>query len=218
MEEYEVTERIKYIRKLYAPEDELLKSVDARIRNEDLPIHIGAEEGKLIQLFLKLNNAKKVVEIGTLAGYSTIWIARGLPSDGIVFTIEKDKTRANLAKVSFENCEVIDRIKLLKGDAREILELITTDGPFDAVFIDADKRSYPIYLDWAEKNVKKGGLIIADNTLLFEAVYQDTLPPKVRQSAADAMKEFNLRLADSEKYFGLLIPINKGISVAIKLF
>ena len=104
------------------------------------------------------------------------------------------------------------------GDALDVLPQLSKEGPFDMVFIDADKLNYLRYLDWAEENVRKGGLIVGDNTFLFDAVWRDDPVDRVRQTARDAMRDFNRRLADPQKYCGILLPTQEGMTVALKLF
>lgn len=209
---------IDYIRKLYAPQDALLTRIETTLAERGFAIQIGAEEGKLLQLLIKMHQVKTAVEIGTLAGYSALWMARALPMDGHVYTLNKDPEHIALAAQFFAQSEVQGRITMLEGDARETLPLLAPQGPFDMVFIDADKIGYNDYLDWAEKNIRKGGLIVADNTLLFGAVLEDAAPAGVAPNAWLTMRHFNERLADSGRYFSMMIPTQEGLTVAIKLF
>ncbi len=208
---------LDYIRKLYAPEDALLTEINAALAAMNKTIQVGAEEGKLLQFLIKTNNIKTIVEIGTLGGYSAIWMARGLPEDGHIYTLERESRHAALARDFFAKSDVKDRITLLEGDALETLEQLSAKGPFDMVFIDADKISYDVYLDWAEANVRKGGLIVADNTLLFGAAVEDSPPENVAPTTWKNMRRFNERLAAPNKYYGLIIPTQEGLSVFIKL-
>lgn len=209
---------LDYIRKLYAPQDALLQSIDEALHDINQPIHVGAEEGKLLQMLIKLHGAKTIVEIGTLAGYSTIWMARALPEDGHIYTINKDAEHIALASKFFAESDVKNRITMLEGDAHKMLPELSSKAPFDMVFIDADKISYDAYLDWSEKNIRKGGLIVGDNTLLFGAAAQDSPPDDVAPGTWNAMRHFNQRLANPDKYFTIMIPTLEGLSVAIKLF
>ncbi len=206
--------RLDYIRQLFAPETDLLKNISLQAQNPDDRISIYPEEGKLLQLLIHLSGARKIVEIGTLNGYSTQWMTTALPEDGHVWTIEKDETRARCAK---ENLTP-GRTTLLQGDALTVLPTIEQYGPFDLAFIDADKLNYTNYLDWAEKNVRKGGLIIGDNTFLFDAVWKDGPIDRVRETARQAMRDFNRRLADPEKYIGIMLPSEEGMTIGMKLF
>jgi predicted O-methyltransferase YrrM len=205
-----------YIRKLYAPQDALLERVDATLHRIGFPIHIGAEEGKLLQLLIAMNQVKTIVEIGTLAGYSTVWMARALPKEGHIYTINKDKLHIATAKETFAACEVKDRITMLEGVAQTMLATLEDRAPFDMIFIDADKISYPEYLDWADKNIRTGGLIIADNTLLGGAATMDTPPDNIAPTTWKNMRSFNERLADENRYHSVMIATAEGLTVAIK--
>ena len=217
MSHTDATLNLDYIRKHYAVQDDLLASIDAKLHAVGLPIHIGPEEGKLLQLFIGLHGVKTILEIGTLAGYSTIWMARALAEGGHITTINKDAEHIALAKESFAKSEVADKITMLEGDAHDILP--TLEGQlFDMMFIDADKISYGDYLDWADKLVRPGGLIIADNTLLFGTIGLETPPEGFAPTTWHSFKLFGQRLADPNRYFSTLIPTEQGMTVAVKLF
>lgn len=209
---------LEYIRKLYAPQDNLLQSIEETLSTHDIAMQIGAEEGKILQMIIGLYGVKTVVEVGTLAGYSTIWMARALAEGGHIYTFNKDEKHISLARRFFEHAEVRDRITMIEGDAKKTLPTITDKAPFDMVFIDADKISYNDYLDWAEENVRQGGLIVADNTLLFGYAAQDEAPENIAPTTWKNMRRFNERLADTKKYFSIIIPTQEGLSVAVKLF
>ncbi len=211
-----VTDAIRYIRSLYAEEDDVLRHAAQRASDAGRPIHVGAEEGKLLQWLVRLSGARRIVEVGTLTAYSTVWVARGLPEGGQVTTLEHDPTMAALAHETIAEAGLSSIITLIEGDAQASLSALSDDGPFDMIFIDADKISYPLYLDWAEQHIRPGGLIIGDNTLLFGAVYQNELPEGVRQGTKDAMQQFNTRLADPARFDAVMVPTHEGLSVAIK--
>ena len=213
------TPNLEYIRKLYAVQDELLTSISDILQQEkNMAINIGAEEGRILQLLIALHGTKTIVEIGTLAGYSTIWLARALPQDGHIYTINRDEKHIQMAKNSFAKCECANKITMLEGDAHLVLPTLKTSAPYDMIFIDADKISYIDYLDWAEKNIRKNGLIIADNTLLAGKVIQETPPENIAPTTWKNMRLFNERLADKNKYNTIMIPTTEGLTVAIKLF
>lgn len=210
---------IEYIRSLYAVEDELLQEIRETFEKRGMAIQVGAEEGKILHMLLKLHKAQKVVEVGTLGGYSAIWMARALPEHGHVHTVEHDPEHAELARAFIRRSDVKDKITVWEGKAESVLSRIAdTVGAMDAIFIDADKISYPRYLDWAEAHLKPGGLVLADNTLLFGAVYLDSCPEngKVRPSAWEAMREFNARLADTKRFDAIMLPTEDGLSVALR--
>lgn len=211
-------EALKYLRTLFAQEDDLLSHARTLAKNHDLPIGVHPEVGKILHLLMSLLNPKKVVEIGTHAGCSTVWMARAFCPDAHLYTIERSDKRYPLAKETLSRFEKKDQVTLCKGFAHDVLPTLEKEGPFDALFIDADKSGYLTYLDWAEKNIRQGGLIIADDAFLFGAVYQDELPYRVRPSTREIMKTFNERLANPEKYLSILLPTEHGLLVAKKLF
>ena len=203
------TERIQYIRNLYCQEDAVLQAAEQAC---DQPIHIAPEDAKLIQILLKLSKAEIGVELGALAGYSTIWLARALPATGKLYSIERDAKRYEQTKKSLALSE-LQNVELIFGDAKEKLQELK--GQFDFIFIDANKSGYLGYLDWADVHIKPGGLIIADNTLLFDEVYKNT-PVKANKKAHQVMREFNQRLADRSKYETVMLATGDGLTVAVK--
>lgn len=206
--------KTEYIQKLFAIEDKLLVKIREDAIAINRPINITPDEGKFLQILVKLSKPKKILEIGTFYGYSTIWIARALSDDSIIYTIERELDSYSKAEDNFIEAKLDKKIKLLKGEAKYILSKI--DDVFDMIFIDADKINYLNYLDWADKNLKIGGLIVADNTLLSGAVYMENLPYRVRKTTKEIMKKFNKRLSDSSKYTSILLPCTDGITIAIK--
>ena len=211
---------LTYIRDLYANEDILLKNIRNQCLLNDRAITINPEEGKLIQTLIKLGNIKNILEIGTLYGYSTIWFARGISNNGKIITIEKEPENAKIARENFNKLEnnLSNNIEIINGDANEELEkLVQKQLVFDMVFIDADKSSYPNYLNFTDKLLKKGGLIIADNTFLSGAVYNDYLTDRVRFKAQKNMRLFNKMLTNKIKYQSIMINTDEGLSIAIKL-
>jgi predicted O-methyltransferase YrrM len=207
-------DRLDYIRKTFAPETQQIRTVRENTTDKNDQISIYPEEGKLLQLLIRLTGAKTIVEIGTLSGYSTLWMADALPEDGHIYTFEKDPVRA--ARASVNLCH--PQITLHNGDAMKALRAIEPKGPFDMIFIDADKLHYLDYLDWAEKHIRRGGLIVADNTLLFDSVWREVLPDRIRQTTLQMMQDFNRRLADPEKYTSILLPTAEGMTIALKKF
>ncbi len=216
------TPALNYIRSLYAAQDDLLASINTELEKRNMAIHIGAEEGRLLQLLIALHGTKTVVEIGTLAGYSTIWMARALPENGHIYTINKDPEHIKMAEGFFAKCECSNKITQLAGDAHVVLPELakksSKNEKFDMVFIDADKISYLEYLDWAEQNIRKGGLIVADNTLLGGAAIENMPPKDYAPTTWKNIRIFNERLADKSKYNATMIPTREGLSVAVKLF
>lgn len=211
---------INYIRNLFGQEDEYLAQIGNDLQGNARKMQIAPDEGKMLHMLVKMAGAKKIIELGVLAGYSTIWMARALPEDGMIYAIERDKQRIEPCRQNFIKCGVDKKIKLLNGDAINVLNDIEKEGPFDMIFIDADKAGYSKYLDWAEQNIRKGGLIVGDNTLLFGYVYKEKneLSEHITEKSWLAMREFNQRLSDAAKYTSVIIPTLEGMTVAIKDF
>lgn len=210
---------LRYIRDLYAPEDAVLRSIREQLEALHMCIQIGAEEGKFLQTLIHLHQPRSIVEIGTLGGYSAIWMARALPETGHLYTIEKETAHAAIARSAFARAGLQQRITLLEGTAQEQLPTLSARAPFDMVFIDADKISYLEYLDWSEKHLRKGGLLVADNTLLFDTVYLDNIPDNadIRPTTHQALKNFNQRLANPMRFHSAMLPTKEGLTLALKL-
>lgn len=211
-------DRRDYVRQTFAQEPKAMQNIRAAMKNPDDQINVPPEDGRLLQLLVRLVNAKKIVEIGTLGGYSSTWMAQAMPKGGKIWTCEYEDRRADIAEKHFRKYAKGKKIEIVRGNAHENLPKLSKHGPFDMVFIDADKVSYSKYLDWAEKNVRKGGLIVGDNTYLFEAVWKEKPVERVRQTALFAMLDFNKRLANPKKYQSMLLNTGQGMTVAMKLF
>ncbi|MEI9410363.1 O-methyltransferase [Mesorhizobium salmacidum] len=156
--------------------DPVLDAVLAANRDNGLPtIDVSAAQGKLLSLLVRISGAKKVLEIGTLGGYSTIWMARGLPADGKVVTLELDPHHASVARSNFKRADVADRVELRVGPALQSLAALGGEnaGPFDLIFIDADKPNNPNYLSWALRLSRPGTVIICDNVIRDGAVLDE---------------------------------------------
>jgi predicted O-methyltransferase YrrM len=164
--------------------DPMLDAVLKANRDQGLPaIDVSAAQGKLLSLLVRIRGAKTVLEVGTLGGYSTIWMARGLPADGKVVTLELDPHHAEVARSNFERVGVSDKVDLRVGPALQSLAALGSEnaGPFDLIFIDADKPNNPNYLDWAMKLARPGTVIVCDNVIRDGAV--------VKQNSGDANVE-----------------------------
>jgi predicted O-methyltransferase YrrM len=146
-------------------------------------IAVSPSQGKLLFVLAKAVGARRILELGTLGGYSGTWLARALPADGLLVTVELDPAHADVARRSFERAGLAGVIDLRVGQALEILPQIGSErlGPFDVVFIDADKEHYPEYLEWAIRLCRPGSLIVADNVVRKGAVIDaDSKDPVVR--------------------------------------
>lgn len=162
-----------YFSGLLAPEDDVLKVCLAENAKAGMPAHdVSASQGKMLALFIAMTGASRVLEIGTLGGYSTIWMARALPGGGRVVTIEANELHAAVAISNIERAGMGDRVDVHVGPALDVLPNIARDSdkPFDLIFIDADKPNNPNYLQWSLKLSRPGTVIIADNVVRGGAV------------------------------------------------
>jgi caffeoyl-CoA O-methyltransferase len=205
---YADEEILSYLSRVHAAHDEALEAAFCAPDREGIPaIQVAPLEGRLLGLLVRLAGARKVVEIGTLAGYSAIHMARALPRDGRLYTIENEPAHADIARQSFERAGVADRIELLVGDALAILPGLEDRGPFDAVFVDADKKSYDRYGAWAAANLRPGGLLIADNAFLFGSLLATS-------ESGEAMRRFHEEAARA--FDTTCIPTPDGVLVGIR--
>lgn len=208
-ERYATAQILDYTARIHHPPDPALaRAFEAPARHGMPEIQVGSSEGRLLELLLRLGGARKVVEVGTLAGYSALWIARALPADGRVWTIESDPEHAAVAAGVVEQARLGDRVTILCGDAVEVLPDLVGEGPFCAVFIDADKARYDVYGRWATDNLRSGGLLLGDNAYLFGRLLEDT-------DEARAMRRFHEEMA--RNYRSVCIPTPDGLALGIRL-
>ena len=202
----------RYVTGLFAAEDPALEGVRARHGAAGLPpINISAEEGKFLHVLLKAIQAKTVLELGTLGGYSGVWLARALPPTGKLTTIEIDPRHATLARQGFQEAGVGDRVEVVEGAAMKVLP--TLSPGFDAIFLDADKEPLPLYFDWAMKLLRKGGLLICDNAFFDGAVVNDSDD----SGGAQGVRAFNKLAAADPRLVATIVPIRDGIVVGVKV-
>jgi len=157
-----------YITDLFVPFDAVMQETLATSEAAGLPsISVAPNEGKLLMLLARLCGARNILEIGTLGGYSTIWLARGMASKGSLITLEASPKHAEVARLNIARAGLSDVVEVLIGPAGDTLPQLAAKGrgPFDLIFIDADKESYPEYLAWAIRLARAGTLIIADNVV-----------------------------------------------------
>ena len=174
----------EYLGGLLATDDAALKETLAASDKAGLPgIQVTATHGKLLHLLARLHGARRILELGTLGGYSTIWLARALPADGRLITLEYEPKHAEVARQNFKRAGVDSLIDLRVGAALDILPQLAKEnaGPFDLIFIDADKENYEGYFRWALRLSRVGTVIIADNVVRKGAVIEpDHSDPRVQ--------------------------------------
>jgi len=157
-----------YFGGLLAPDDPALADALKASNAADLPqIQVSAVQGKLLYLIARMISARNILEIGTLGGYSTIWMARALPEDGRIITLEANEKHAEVARKNFKRAGVTNKVDLRLGKALDTLPKIAAEGrgPFDLFFIDANKANQPEYFEWSLKLARRGSVIIADNVV-----------------------------------------------------
>jgi predicted O-methyltransferase YrrM len=150
------------------PPDPVFDAALAANRKAELPaIDVTPLQGKFLELLVRITGARSVLEIGTLGGYSTLWLARALPQGGQVVTLELEPRHAEIARANLQNAGMADRVDVCVGRAADLLRALVAGNtvPFDLIFIDADKASYPEYLDWSLKLSRPGTVIVADNVV-----------------------------------------------------
>src|SRR5215210_6997501 len=193
-----------YVEGLFAPPDPVLEAALRRSREAGLPeINVSRNQGKLLQLLAEIAGARRVLEIGTLGGYSTLHLARALPESGSLVSLELDERYAGVARENFLEAGLADRVDVRVGDAKASLARMVEEGeePFDLVFIDADKGGYPEYLEWALRLSRPGSLILADNAIRGGSV----LDPE--DESARATRDFNEVLAKDSRLSALVLPL-----------
>jgi predicted O-methyltransferase YrrM len=203
-------EHFRYLAALTTPEDNTLRSLKKDALNSGIPpIWISPEQGSFLQILLAALQAKEVVEIGTLAGYSAIWMARALPKNGHVRTIEISSIHADFARRWIARSDVAGQIDVIQGNGAEILPRFQ-DNSADAAFIDADKEGYPFYLSECMRIVRHGGLILADNAFGYGQIFES------KDSEVIAMRDFNEIMAKEAALRSIIIPIGDGLWVGVK--
>ena len=203
---------VRYINEHTRPEDEFLVELKRAATEAGIPsIWIAPAQASLMQILLRLAGARAVVEVGTLAGYSAIAMARALPEGGRVRTIEIDPERAAFAGRWIERSDVAGKVEVLCGAGLEVLPRLETDSA-DAAFLDADKASYPIYLDESLRIVRSGGLIMVDNAFAFGQLFD----PRPSDREVGAVRAFNDLMARNSSVHGIIVPIGDGLWVAVK--
>jgi caffeoyl-CoA O-methyltransferase len=188
----------------FAAEDEGLQYALTAARQAGLPqIQISPIQGKLLQLLATACNAHKILEIGSLGGYSGIWLARALPSNGHLITLEINPIHADLVRTAFAKAGVSDRAEVRVGKALDLLPHLESEAPFDLVFIDADKPPYPQYLEWALRLSRPGSFIVADNCVRSGKAFDQP-----EDEAMAGIVEYNKRIASSERLLSLLLAMD----------
>lgn len=201
----------RYLYDLLPARDGVLAEMEARAERERIPI-VGPLVGRLFQQLAMISGAKRVMELGSAIGYSTIWWARGVGEGGRVWWTDGSAERETEARDYLTRAGVASRVELLVGDAVE--KMATVAGEFDVVFCDIDKHGYPAALDAAIPRLKKGGLFVCDNTLWSGRVLSE---PRADDRNTAGARELNRRsFTNDASLFSVLLPLRDGVTVAVK--
>jgi len=199
----------KYLYEILPPRDAVLAEMERQAAAENIPI-IGPAVARLLYLLAQTSGAKRIFEMGSAIGYSTIWLARAAGPKAKIFYTDGDPKNAQRAREFFKRAGVEKRIRIMTGDALELLERVR--GKFDLIFIDVNKEQYPAALKKAASRIKRGGLLLADNTLWSGRV---TRPAD--SDATRGVQEFNRAVYASKELFPVMIPLRDGVTVCRKL-
>jgi predicted O-methyltransferase YrrM len=208
-----------YINDLFVrPDAALIAAIEAGVAANLPPINVTSNQGKMLQLVAQAVGARRILEIGTLGGYSTIWLARALPKGGHLITLEVQPKYAEVAHTNIVRAGLAEVVEIRVGRAVDLLQQLVKEGhePFDFIFIDADKQSYPDYFKWALKLSRCGSLIIADNIVrngaVIDAASGDVLVQGVRQfnelvAAEPRVSATAIQTVGSKGYDGFAIAL-----------
>ena len=198
----------KYIYGILPARDAVLADMERLARQRDIPI-IGPAVGRMIYLLAQICGAKRIFEMGSAIGYSTIWLARAAGPRAEVYYTDGDPSNARRAKEFFERADVEKRITVMTGDALAMID--RTKGKFDLIFIDVDKHQYPAALRKALPRLKSGGLLLTDNTL-----WSGRVARRAKDANTRGVQEFNRAVYSSKELFPVLIPLRDGVTVCRK--
>ena len=198
-----------YMHALLPERDEVLAEIEALASERGIPI-VGPEVGRLLLLLTRMIAARRIFEMGSAVGYSTIWLARGAGEDGTVYYTDTGEENARLAKGYLERAGVSKQVKVLTGDAVQLID--TVDGDFDLIFNDLDKTQYPEAFAKAYSRLRRGGILVSDNVLLYGRVAESH-----DDAMTEAVREFNRLIYSKDDLLTTILPIRDGVSVSLKL-
>jgi len=199
----------QYLLDLLPERDEVLAEMEALALKRDIPI-IGPVVARIFYQLIRLTEARRIFEMGSAIGYSTIWAARAVAEGGTVYYTDGDPANAKQAEQFFRRAGVRDRVQILTGDALDLMD--QTPGEFDIIFCDVDKQQYPAAFHKAVPRLRKGGLLLADNVLWYGRVTQTP-----EDDATRGIVEFNRLIYSSKNLFTTILPVRDGFAVCEKL-
>ena len=205
-------EHFRYLAERTTGEDAFLLELKEAAREAGIPqIWISPEQASFMQILLAASGAREVVEVGTLAGYAAIRMARALPDGGRVRTIELLEKHADFAREWAERSDARGKVEVHQGPGAEVLETFETDSA-DAIFIDADKEGYSTYLKEGLRIVRSGGLVMVDNAFGFGQLFHDT----PEDSGVEVIRRFNDEMARVEELQSVIVPLGDGLWVGVR--
>ncbi len=198
----------------FGPEDEALQAIRAdSVEQKFPPIAITAMDGQVLSMLVSATNAKRAVEIGTLGGYSALWIARAMQPGGMLDCFEIDVARAQFALEHITRARPPVTVSLHIGAALDHLSEVL--GPVDFVFIDADKENYPAYLEWSARNLRSGGIVALDNSFAWGELLNAEQAP--RPEEVRAIRQTIETLGKDRRFRSCMIPTNEGLAVGVRI-
>ena len=209
----------RYITDLFVPPDPALDAALEASTKAGLPaIQVAPNQGKLLMILARIQGARRILEIGTLGGYSTIWLARALPDGGRLVTLEADPKHAEVARANIARAGLSGKVDVRLGRAVDTLPRLEAEGagPFDFVFVDADKEGYSDYLDWSLRLSRPGTVIVADNIVRDGEVAD----PVSTDSSVQGIRRFNEKLAGERRMIATAFQVvgtkgYDGLAIAI---
>jgi caffeoyl-CoA O-methyltransferase len=205
-----------YTYRMFAPEDPFLADVRGRQRAAGLPdIQVAPLDGLHLEVLTRASRAERAVEIGTLGGYSGTCILRGMGPTGFLHTFELDKRHADVARETFRRAGLERQSHVHVGLALERLPDIEPEGPFDLVFVDADKQSYGDYVAWAAEHLRLGGVVLLDNAFLFGRIVDE--PEGEMAPAIRGMRRAHDLLATSGRFRATMLPTGEGLALGVRV-
>ena len=198
-----------YMYGLLPQRDKVLIEIETFAANHGIPI-IGPMVGRVLFLLARLTKAKYVFEMGSAVGYSTIWLARGVGENGVVYYTDTEEQNVRRAACYFKKAGVNNQVRLLIGNAIHLID--TVEGNFDLIFNDVDKEQYPEVFMKAYPRLRRGGILVSDNVLWYGKVAEGN-----RDTETEAVREFNRLIYSKHDLFTTILPIRDGISVSLRI-
>ncbi len=206
-----------YIRAILGPREELLERImrDSLLGHSLPPMQIDDNAARILQLLTLISRPQRVIEVGTFFGYSSIYIARGLPENGLLTTLEVNREVAELARQNLEKAGIGDHVEVVVGPAEDYLAQVEPES-IDMIFIDADKRSYPKYLKLCFPLLTPGGILIADDAFLQGDFSHEAVDNSGGDTEISAVNTYNRAATRSPRLFSAFIGTNNGLLVSYK--